>query len=93
MLSSATTMAYSTGRSQEAFELKAGLHRQVSTTDSVSSIPPPPYQQDEHIQIFNNPVPELAIKPSTSFTNESEGTRYFRLPAPSAQLNIAIFSG
>lgn len=65
----------------------------ISSEMTGFSVPPPPYQQSQSTQGFQNPVPDLPIKPATVFTVQARGTRFWRLPTPSGELEIAIFNG
>lgn len=68
---------------------------QVSLSSAItgSTIPPPPYQQSQSTDGFENPIPEVPIRPSMVFTVRAQGTRFIRFPTPSPELEIAIFHG
>lgn len=65
----------------------------LSSAITGSTIPPPPYQQSQSLDGFENPIPEVPIKPSSVFTVQAQGTRFVRFPTPSPELEIAIFNG
>lgn len=65
-----------------------------SSDDNLPTFAPPPYdQQSSSIDGFHNPVPHVAITVSSVFTIQARGTRFFRLPAPSSELEIDIYNG
>lgn len=80
---------------EKDIDMKKDLGTRVSFSSELSgsTIPPPPYHQSHSTQGFQNPIPELPIKPSTIFTIQAQGTRFIRIPTPSRELEIAVFNG
>ena len=81
--------------SEKELEASKDLSTSVSSASSLQelSIPPPPYQQSPSGHGFRNPIPELPFTPSTIFTVQAEGTRFWRFPSPSRELEIGVFNG